>query len=500
MQVLRGARVVLLNSQVAKLAGLLLVACIGAAGQSFVSAANLTFTVDQYATGIGPYGVATGDFNGDGKADLAVANFEDGTVSVLLGNGDGTFQPHVDYKTDVGTTNVSVGDVNADGHLDIITSNSNSTSTVSVLLGNGDGTFQPAVNYTAGTYTYAPTLGDFNGDGKIDIIVTNFGDLTFSVFLGNGDGTFQPAKTFAVNHRTGSLVAGDFNRDGKLDLAGPDNDDNEITVYIGNGDGTFQPGVDYAGGSQPSGIKTGDFNHDGKLDLAASNACADNDPGCFKDSLGTASIFLGKGDGTFEPKHDYPAGYDALDIALDDFNGDGNLDVAVVNGCNFCSQYGYVTVQLGNGDGTLQPAISINNISLLPVALTTGHFDGSSRGSADIAVADLANYDGTTVSVLLNNAATRFAGSSSPNPSQQGQTVTLTARVLPAVKGAGSPAGTVTFYNGKTKLGTASLAKGVAQFMLSNLPTGKNPIRGLYSGDTQFNRSLSPPHIQVVNP
>src|SRR5580704_3509171 len=382
-----------------------LLLAVSSAAQSFVSLANLNFTRSDFQTGTAPYAVAVGDFNGDGKADLAVANERDGSVSILLGNGDGTFQPHVDYPTDQGSNSVTVADLRGDGKQDLVVTNGNGVSTVSVLLGNGDGTFQPHVDYDVGPYAYTPVVGDFNGDGILDIIVTNFSDGTFSLLLGNGDGTFQSPQTFPAKHMTGSIAAADFNHDGNLDLAGTDSDNNLVTVYLGDGNGNFSAGVDYAGGSQPVRIAIGDFNGDGNADLAVVNACADDDPECIKGSPGTTSIFLGNGDGTFKPKNDFSASYDSLGITLGDFNGDNKLDVAVANGCNQCNGPGNVTVQLGNGDGTLQPAKAFT-VGNLPDGVATGHFDGSGRGSSDIVVANLDSYVGTTVSVLLNDAAT----------------------------------------------------------------------------------------------
>ena len=471
----------------------------GSSSGQFVSAGNLNFSRADYQTGSAPYAVSVGDFNRDGIDDLAVADERSGSVSILLGNGNGSFQPHADYPTNLGANSVAVADLNGDGKQDLVVTNGNSPSTVSVLLGNGDGTFQTHVDYAVGNYAYSPVIDDFNSDGKLDIIVTNFSDTTFSLLLGNGDGTFQTPQIISAKHQTLSIATADFNRDGKLDLAGTDSDNNLVTVYLGDGNGGFAEGVDYTGGSQPVGIKIGDFNGDHIPDLAVVNVCADNDPICIFGNPGTTSIFLGNGDGTFKPKQDFSASYDSLSIALDDFNGDGKLDVAVANGCNECKGPGNVTVQLGNGDGTLQAAKSFT-VGNLPDGVATGHFDGSGSGSADIAVANLDSYVGTTVSVLLNDAGTRMALNSSPNPSTKGQTVTFTARVVAAVKGAGTPTGTVTFYNGATPLGSGTLTNGMASLAVSSLPVGSNKISASYSGDASFNRNLSHPFRQVVKP
>ena len=141
--------------------------------------------------------MAVGDFNGDGKADLAVANYGSDNVSVLLGNGNGTFQAAVNYAAGTSPHSVAVGDFNGDGKADLAVANYGSNN-VSVLLGNGNGTFQAAVNYAAGTSPCSVAVGDFNGDGKADLAVANYGSNNVSVLLGNGNGTFQAAVNYAA--------------------------------------------------------------------------------------------------------------------------------------------------------------------------------------------------------------------------------------------------------------------------------------------------------------
>jgi hypothetical protein len=186
-------------------------------------------------------------------------------VSVLLGNGDGTFQPVLTYPVGLNPTATAVGDFNADGHLDLAITN-NAGNNVSVLLGNGDGTFQSALNYSVGAQPFAMVTGDFNGDGMLDLAVTNVADNTVSVLLGNGNGTFQSA----VNYNTGgfpnALTVGDFNGDGKLDLAVGSN---LAQILFGKGDGTFEPAATYGQQQRlnPNAIAAGDFTGQGRLDL-----------------------------------------------------------------------------------------------------------------------------------------------------------------------------------------------------------------------------------------
>jgi VCBS repeat protein/centrosomal CEP192-like protein len=240
-------------------------------------------TATNYLAATDPVSVAVADFNGDGYLDLAVADRNcsggppcaQGTVSILLGNGDGTFQGHVEYPTAPGPNSVTVGDFNGDGKLDLaVAAGDGGTGTqVSVLLGNGDGTFQSPVSYTVGLNPVAVATADFNNDGKLDLAVVNNGSSgSVSILLGNGDGTFQTHvdyPTASLPH--GSLAVGDFNDDGQLDLAVADNGSNALSVLLGNGDGTFQAQLQFPTGQKPLGVAVGDFNKDGRLDFAIAN-------------------------------------------------------------------------------------------------------------------------------------------------------------------------------------------------------------------------------------
>src|SRR6266566_4696375 len=222
----------------------------------------------------GPSGIAVGDFNGDGKLDLAVVNFGDWNIYVLLGNGDGTFQAarSVYFASGGGFPwYVVTADFNGDGKLDLAVSNYGDNS-FSVLLGNGDGTFQPPRTLPIGTHPALVAVGDFNGDGKPDLAISSVGDNTVSVLLGNGDGTFLAPQVFAgVGTKPYFVAVGDFNRDGKPDLVITNHLGNTVTVLLGNGDGTFQPAQTFLVDSDPVYATVGDFNGDGGQDRAFAN-------------------------------------------------------------------------------------------------------------------------------------------------------------------------------------------------------------------------------------
>ena len=235
-----------------------------------VCAASSFAVESMFATGTNPTSAAVSDFNGDGKLDLAVANYYSANVSVLLGNGNGTFQAAMNYSVGSNPGAVAVGDFNGDGKLDMAVANYYSAN-VSVLLGNGNGTFQSAVNYSVGSYPTSLAVGDFNRDSKLDLAVANSNPSKVSSLLGNGDGTFQTA----VNYLTGSgftwVVVGEFNGDYKPDLAVADDGSNEVLIFHGNGDGSFQTAIHYGVGLGPQFVGVGDFNGDGRMDLTTAN-------------------------------------------------------------------------------------------------------------------------------------------------------------------------------------------------------------------------------------
>jgi hypothetical protein len=482
--------------------------------------------------GHSPASVAIGDFNGDGIQDLALTGYS-GTVTVLLGNGDGTFKSSSVVEGGPFQPSIAVGDFNGDGKVDLATV-SYFDSTVTVLLGNGDGTFTPtATSPQTGRYPLSLAVGDFNGDGTPDLAVATGGGQGLTVLLGKGDGTFMATATSPQTGNSPAFVAvGDFNRDGVPDLAVANEGSNNITVLLGKGDGTFAPmPLAPATGDFPIAIAVGDFNGDGFQDLAAVNQ---------KDW--TVTFLLGNGDGTFKVKATSPRlGYSPQSIAMGDFNGDGVPDLALAS-------LDGTSILLGNGDGTFTAAASGLG-GYQPFSVAAGDFNGD--GISDLAVA---NQGDSTVTVLLaqtqvaaatatgisppgtgtHQVAASYLGDTKYSPSISG-TVGLTAQLLPprmtltsstTATTAGKPVtltaavlantappkiagrqkarpmasstpvatGTVTFYNGAIALGTGTLnSKGIATFATTSLPAGKDSITSSYPGDSHFSATTSSP-------
>jgi FG-GAP-like repeat len=292
-----------------------------------------------YPVGTAPRGVAAADLNGDGKMDLAVTNFGDsnlndkGGVSILLGNGDGTFQSAKTFNAGNMPESIAIGDFNRDGALDIIAV-SETENVLNLLFGNGDGTFQPVFTVALDVDLYYVITGDLNNDHKIDVALLGLGrDLDgdgirdspggIEVLLGNGDGSFQHGTLFGTNGA--NLAAADFNQDGNLDLA---TDNFGVDVYLGRGDGSFNAPIhNLPNPSYLRYLQMGDFNLDGKPDIAAllpTHLCSYPPKTC----NGTVDLFLGNGDGTFSPSFSSSGLYQSL--AIGDFDADRSPDLALV--------------------------------------------------------------------------------------------------------------------------------------------------------------------------
>jgi hypothetical protein len=481
-------------------------ALLGTATLSHVSSNLLFQAAITPATGEYPERVVTADFNGDGLADALVVNVEDETLTVLLGKGDGTFtSAPVVYLAGISAV---VGDFNNDGKPDVAVATYGNA--VQILLGNGDGTFTAAGTAATGVNPYEIATGDFNGDGYADVVVSNHEDNTVTILLGQGDGTLTAGSTPSTGANPDGLKVADFNGDHRADIAVVNETDGTVTILVGNGDGTFGTSATVPVGSTPYLEAAGDFNGDGKVDLAVAN---------YDDS--TVTILLGNGDGTFTTNGTVATGNNPYAIAIADFNGDGKTDLAVDNYTD-----GTVSILLGNGDGTFTASTALPGTGAGPYDLVVADLNGD--GLPDMMVP---NYDIDTMSVLLTQLqegaqatlthvsplgtgthnvlasyplTTPYASSQSTttplvagigasslsltaNPASSssfGDQVVLTATLSPAApEGVSTNGETVTFYNGKTSLGTGTLASGVATLTVSSLPIGADSLTASYAGD-----------------
>jgi uncharacterized repeat protein (TIGR01451 family) len=321
-----------------------------------------------YSLGSPITAITVGDFNGDGKPDIAVANGQN--ASLLLGNGDGTFQPAVNYGTGNNPSAIAIGDFNADGKLDLAAfepASNGGSGSVSILLGNGDGTFQPAKTLALGAAGLFMAVADFNLDKKSDLAIGNSANLY--IYIGNGDGTFQAAKqssTFEPDCR--GLVAADFSGDSKPDLALISTEG--IQILLGVGDGTFTKGtvVTATVGMFGSVIAAVDLRHAGKMDLLVmlnfSTLCRFQIDCTF--SITDVAAFLGNGDGSFQSEQVLASaavqitslertGFTIGSPIVGDFNGDGKLDLAYHQTSASTPSNPSLRFLAGKGDGSFSP-------------------------------------------------------------------------------------------------------------------------------------------------
>lgn len=399
---------------------------------SFNSAAS-------YAVGANPQAVVTGYFNNDTVLDLAVANNSDSTVSVLLGNANGTFNGAVNYATGSGPLSVAVGDLNSDGNPDLATANA---ADVSVLLGNGDGTFGTPIkiDFTGlGSNPSSVAVGDFNGDGKMDLGVTSnvyipgyygpgywggyYGNYYYpgtwypgynegraSLLLGNGSGGFSEPNTTSLSYGSHvSAAVADFNGDAIDDFATANSESGTVSVLLGDPSGYLQSPNDFAAGYYPYAVTVADVDGDLDADLVTANF-AGNDVG----------VLLGNGAGGFGAPNNYAAGEYPFSIVVGDFTHDGKLDIATAN-----VNANQVSVLYGVGDGTFGPTVTAAT-GTNPWGLAAGDFNHD--GWLDAATA---NYGGNDVSVLLNNQDWRaFHIFGYPSTTIVGETHTITVKAL----------------------------------------------------------------------
>jgi hypothetical protein len=464
------------------------------------------------SNGQDPNSVAIADVNGDHIPDLVVSKFSGingPSVDVFLGNGDGTFKVTASYSAASGGS-VLLADVNGDGKIDIVLS----VGKIEVFLGNGDGTFQEALDTPSNGGTDI-ALADLNGDGKLDAVI--YSPAGVGIQLGNGNGTFQTQAIYPMGgpvNGPGSVAISDLNGDGKPDLIvavwcasdcslGTPTEGG-VFVLFGNGNGTFQPAVaSLSGGDGAISVAVGDLNGDGIPDILTANcgpgACSPASPG------GVVGVLLGNGNGTFQPAVSYPAGNCPYAITVADVDGDGKLDAVVGNwGSADGSNFGTISVLLGNGNGTFQsPVLFLSGgDSVTSVAVA----DLNGDGKPDIAAIGVTNNGQAQpspgiVGILLNGngssqAPTNTTLISSLPTLPYGHAVTFTAQVT---AGSGTPTGIVVFSSGSTTIGSAFLTNGKAAVSIPLLPVGYYLITAAYQGQIGFVPSTSAPVVQIVD-
>jgi len=267
---------------------------------------------------ISVFNLTNADFNRDGIPDVAVTGGGGGYIQ--LGNGDGTFQSPLPVIPSAQGFALLAADVNEDGILDLLVSGAGGGTGLGVLLGNADLTFQPAVVYPAGSDVSGLVVTDLNNDGHLDVVTSDQSTCRITVLLGKGDGTFTTGQVLSPGCNPISIVAGDFNGDGNQDIAAALYGGNTVVIYLGKGDGTFGTPTTVTVPAEPSAVAAGDVNGDGILDLVTSNLTGD------------VSVLIGHGDGTFTlGPTTKTAGFPPVAVGLADFNSDGRLDIAALN-------------------------------------------------------------------------------------------------------------------------------------------------------------------------
>jgi hypothetical protein len=478
---------------------------------------------------------------------------------LALGHASGQTPPPVSFAAprDIvpgqGTVALATADLNSDGNLDLITVNHTSND-VSVLLGNGDGTFQAAVNYPVVTSPIEVVTGDFNDDGKVDIAVLGASpsSTAVSILLGNGNGTFQPQKITPVSTSVAlgaGFVAGDFNHDGKLDLAtpiaGPQVGVFSVAVLPGKGDGTFGTPIDSSLTSQPSSIQSADFNGDGKIDLLVfsvgfsvllgngdgtfqpplnSSTAVDNFGAIFSVAIGDFNrdgrpdavlcvgetemwVLLGNGDGTFQAPVKITLPNVASLLTSVDLDSDGNLDLVVTDGLT-----GVVQTMLGHGDGTFSPGSSYAGTYF--GAAVTGDFDkdgvpdlalaGQSTSSATVAAGvsvALGNGDGTfvvaTPHTIPLDSLSRFASVLSGDFDGDGLSDLAGLFFTPTSTGPGMPSGVAVVLNSSTGLQTTKVTN-LTFPPVDDVSPGYSAVAGDFNGDGKLDLAVGSERVAVL--
>ncbi|MDP2886152.1 MAG: FG-GAP-like repeat-containing protein [Ignavibacteria bacterium] len=396
--------------------------------------------------GNNPHSVTAGDWNGDGYLDLAVADQNSDSVSILFNNGSGQFSIVSTVKVGSAPWYVISGDWNGDGHQDLAVTNTNSY-TVSILFNNGSGQFTVASTVGVGVSPIPITTGDWNGDGSQDLAVGNNGDNTLSILMNNGSGLFtQTVRKNISGWYPYSLTTGDWNSDGYQDIVLINNQLITVSILMNNGSGQFTETTTSAGNS-PAAVTSGDWNGDGSKDLAIANSGAN-----------TVSILMNNGSGQFTQTSTLGVGSHPYSITSGDWNGDGYLDLAVVN-----SGSTTISILMNNGSGQFSQT-STPEVGSGPFHITTGDWNGDGR--QDLVVS---NYSSNTVSILINGPSTVIA----PDP------------------------GTI---SGSVLVGTSGLANVTVNLLDDQLSPISDMVTGPSGGYTFSNLTPGSYNVMIVEP
>ncbi len=511
----------------------------GVLNETFTQAPNSPFPIGSLPTTSTflsrSLAIASDYIDSDNNLDVVTAN-TDQTVTVLLGKGDGSFQPEVNYSgcTTGQAQKILLADFNRDGNADIALSCSDGKNGgLVILLGQGDGKFQSGVSYSSGS-AKGLTIGDFNGDGILDIAVSDYSQQDITIFIGKGNGSFKPG-VVAVNtaNLANDVVVADFDRDGNDDIAyavntaDPNSSLSDLYVALGKGDGTFKTPVLVAS-KVGEFLAVGDTNGDNKADVVSTTVQ-------HKSGVNVGNslfVLIGNGDGSFQPTATYVSDIPS-DPHIADVNGDGKPDI-IAGG-----SYGAL-VYLGNGDGTFH-AYSEPGIGGFSLTYAVNAGDYNNDGNADLIgtdannpqaavslsevqqVADASALTGVALfplgsgthyvdasylgdSIYLGSISSTMPLRAAPTPTTlsltvsptsatlSGQSVTLTATLNPYT--VGPPTTTtdtesVKFFSGASYLGSGKLQSGIATLTTTALTAGSDALQAAYPGDSNYNPSSS---------
>ena len=362
---------------------------LGATGGSFETADELRRRL------IVPSRSRSGDFNGDSDPDLAVANRSSGNVSILLGAAGGDFTGPTNFAAGAGPRSVAVGDFNGDSDPDLAVAN-RASGNVGILLGAAGGTFTGPTSYAVNGPPHSVAVGDFNGDSDPDLAVANHSTDNVTILLGAAGGSFTGPTSFAVGDGSNSVAVGDFNGDSDPDLAVANRLSNTVSILLGTAGGGFTYTTTLGAGVEPRSITVGDFNGDSDPDLAVANG-----------SSGTVSILLGAAGGSFTGPTNFAVGsprqfgsntFFPHSVAVGDFNGDSDPDLAVANGASPVAHGSDdVSILLGAAGGSFTGPTDFG-AGWVPHGVAVGDFNADA--APDIVVA---NQGSDNVAILLNN-------------------------------------------------------------------------------------------------